>query len=293
MSRVLVLGATGTLGPHVVRALQRKADGVRVLTRDAQHARDRLPHDVDLVVGDFRDDTIIRSVAAGMDSVLLLTPHAVDMADVQLRLIRRLRRTSVRIVKISGTSSAIQPDGPDACRQHWEVEQLLAASGHPMVILRPNAFMQTVLGQITALAVRNTGKVPDALDGAGISFVDCDDIADVAAQCLLDASHDGRTYVLTGPRAVSFAEVAAMISTGTGSEVGTLPLLPADIKQSFLDRGTEEWEAEHFEEMYELFRGHGSEFVSDDVTEVAAHPARTVEDYIAANTALFRQPETT
>lgn len=288
MSTVLVLGATGTLGPHVVRALQGRADEIRVLTRDAANAR-RLPDGVEVIVGDFRDDAALHAASSGAESALLLTPHAVDMADVQLHLIRRLRRTGVRIVKISGTSSAIHPDGPDACRQHWEVEQVLAGSGQPFVILRPNAFMQTVLGQITATAVRTSGKVPDALDGAGISFVNCDDIADVAAECLLDQHHEGSTYVLTGPRAVSFREVASMISRDTGTEVGTLPRTPADVKQSFLDRGTEEWEAEHFEEMYELFRRHDSEFVSDDVEQVTGHAPGTVEDYLTTSAGLFRQ----
>ena len=47
------------------------------------------------------------------------------MADLQLRVIRELRRTGIRIVKLSGTSSAITPDGPYACREHWEVERVL------------------------------------------------------------------------------------------------------------------------------------------------------------------------
>lgn len=293
MSRVLVLGATGTLGPHVVHALRGKADHVRVLTRNGETAKAHLPADVEVAVGDFRDDATMREATAGVDAMLLLTPHAVDMADDQLHVIRRLRRSGIRIVKISGTSSAIQPDGPDACRQHWEVEQILAQSDQPFVILRPNAFMQTVLGQITPIAVGSTGMVPDALAGAGISFIDCSDIADVAAECLVDAKHEGETYVLTGPRPVSFIEVAKMISQGTGREIGIAELTPADVKRSFLERGVEEWEAEHFEEMYEMFRRHESEFVSEHVRTVAGHQPRTVEDYIAANIDLFHPASVT
>jgi uncharacterized protein YbjT (DUF2867 family) len=67
------------------------------------------------------------------------------MADLQLRIIRTLRRSGIKIVKLSGTSTAITPDGPYACREHWEIEQVLAGSDQPYVILRPNAFMQTLI----------------------------------------------------------------------------------------------------------------------------------------------------
>ena len=114
------------------------------------------------------------------------------MTDVQLRIIRALRRSGVRIVKISGTSSAINPDGPYTCRQHWEVEKILESSGQPFVVLRPNAFMQTLIGQILIPGVRATGAVANALGTSGISFIDARDVGECAAVTLLSTSGTAR-----------------------------------------------------------------------------------------------------
>jgi NAD(P)H dehydrogenase (quinone) len=276
----LLLGATGNVGPHVVTALLERGVTPRVLTRNAQRAAAILPDGCDVVAGDPADDDTVAAAASGAASVFLLTEHAHDMTDLQLRVIRALRRCGALIVKLSGTSSAINPDGPYTCRQHWEIEQVLAASGQPHAIVRPNGFMQTLIGNIMLPAVRSTGTIPNAIGTAGISLIDARDIGDVCAAVLTEADWAGRTLVLTGPRPVTFGQIAGLLSTETGKHVGTVEITPADVRQSLLARGMPEWEAEHFEEMYQLFRDGRSEFVTTDVERVLGRAPRTVEDYL-------------
>jgi NAD(P)H dehydrogenase (quinone) len=276
----LLLGATGNVGPHVVTALLERGVTPRVLTRNAQRAAAILPDGCDVVAGDPADDDTVAAAASGAASVFLLTEHAHDMTDLQLRVIRALRRSGALIVKLSGTSSAINPDGPYTCRQHWEIEQVLAASGQPHAIVRPNGFMQTLIGNIMLPAVRSTGTIPNAIGTAGISLIDARDIGDVCAAVLTEADWAGRTLVLTGPRSVTFGQIAGLLSTETGKHVGTVEITPADVRQSLLARGMPEWEAEHFEEMYQLFRDGRSEFVTTDVERVLGRAPRTVEDYL-------------
>lgn len=277
---VLLVGATGNVGPHVVRALVERDVESRILTHDAARAATVLPAGVELREGDPGDDETILAAAQGVESIFLLTPHDHGMTDVQLRIIRALRRTDARIVKLSGTSSAINPDGPYTCRQHWEVEQILAVSGRPWSVVRPNAYMQTLIGNIMAPAIRATGKIPNAVGTAGISFVDARDVGAVCAAMLVDSKQDGETLVLTGPRSVTYAEIAAVISADSGQPVETLEITPADVRRSLLGRGMAEWEAGHFEEMYQVFRDGESEFVTDDVERVLGRPPRTVEAYL-------------
>jgi NAD(P)H dehydrogenase (quinone) len=113
---VLVVGATGTVGPHVVRPLAGRQVPVRVLARDAARARALLPADTDIRGGDPGSDDDLLATAEGAASLFLLASHDHQMADLQLRIIRTLRRTGIRIVKLSGTSSAISPDGPQAAQ---------------------------------------------------------------------------------------------------------------------------------------------------------------------------------
>ena len=287
---VAVIGATGTVGPFAVASLLARGADVHVLSRDADRAKSVLAPGPQITPVDIGDHNQIIAACAGAASLLLLTSHAHDMADLQLRIIRALRRTGIKIVKISGTSSAVNPDGPYALRQHWETETILQASGQPFVTLRPNAFMQTLIGQIMLPAVRAAGAVPNAIGGAGISFIDARDVGDCAATVLTTDAWDGQTLVLTGPRAVTYAEIAATIGRLTGQQVAVSDITPADVRATLAAGGTPRWEAEHFEEMYEMFRRGESEFVSGDVERVTGHPPRTVEAYLAETLAESRRP---
>lgn len=290
---VLVLGATGTLGPQVVSAFRAKGVTPRVFTRDAARADGRWGSDVEVAEGDFDDESTVRHALAGVEAMLLLTPHARDMAEVQLRIVRLTRRSAIRVVKISGTASAITPAGPEAGRQHWEVERVLDGSGQPFVILRPNAFMQSLLGGMVAAAVRATGTVPNAIGDAGISFVDCADVGRVAAEALTGDGHLGKTYVLTGPAPITLRDVAVRIGAARGRDVPVVEVTPAEVRRTLLTRGFDEWEAGHFEEMYQLFRDHRSEFVSDDVLHVTGARPRSVGEFLEGHAALFDPSEGT
>lgn len=223
---------------------------------------------------------VVEDAAEGMDSIFLLSPHSFEMADLQLGVIRAVRRRDIRIVKLSGTSSAITPDGPHACRQHWEVERVLADSGQPYVILRPNSFMQVLIGRLMLPALEATGTVTNPIGEAGISLVDARDVGAVAARVLTDHRWDGQTLLLTGPRAVTYAEVATWVSDRLGKPIRVVDVTSAEVRAGLVARGTEEWEADHFAEMYDLFSAGESEFVTDTVEQVTQRPARTVEAFL-------------
>lgn len=285
---VLVLGATGTVGPHVVSALRAQALPTRVLTRDAANARAVLGDDIEAVEGDIAGEADLHAALDDVESVFMLTPHSFDATGLQLRIIRALRRTGVRIVKLSGTSAAIRPDGPHACRQHWEVEQVLAGSGQPHVVLRPNAFMQTLINRIMLPAIEATGKLPNPLGASGISMIDGRDIGEVAAAVLTSDRWDGDTLVLTGPRAVTYPEIAKLIGNVRGEPISTMETTPDDVRRSLLERGVEEWEASHFQEMYQLFRNGESAYVTLVVDEILGRPAGTIEDYVTREAGALR-----
>ena len=277
---VLVLGATGNVGPHVVSELTALSESPRVLVRDAVRARTMLGEHVDVVAGDVTDPSVLASAIDGVDSVFLLSPHSFAMADLQLGVIRGLRRTGIRIVKLSGTSSAITPDGPYACREHWEIERVLQDSGQPFVILRPNSFMQVLVGQLMMPALRATGTVVNPVGPAGISLIDARDVGAVAARVLTRHDWDGQTLALTGPRPVGYAELAHLVSARTGAPATVVDVTLNQVRASLIGRGMADWEADHFREMYELFKAGESEFVTDTVREVTGAGPRTIEGFL-------------
>jgi uncharacterized protein YbjT (DUF2867 family) len=141
--------------------------------------------------------------------------------------------------------------------------------------------MQVLVGQIMVGALTASGRIPNALADHGISLVDARDVGAVAARVLQDDRWDGQTLVLTGPRAVTYREIADVVSGIRGEIAEVAEVTPADVRASLVARGLEDWEADHFEEMYQLFRDGKSEFVTDTVQEVTGSAPRTIEAYLA------------
>jgi uncharacterized protein YbjT (DUF2867 family) len=283
---VFVTGATGRLGPHVIASLVARGERVRALVRDPGKARALLPADAELVQGDFAAIPTIEAELAAADTMLLLTPHGPDMAAVQNTLIDLAARAGTRVVKVSGTSAGIRPDGPDACRQHFDAEQHLADSGVPWAVVRPNGFMQTLIVAMAA-TVRERGLIANPLGTAGISLVDCADVGAATAAVLTDPRHDGRHHVLTGPAGPTYAEIAAVITEETGVDVKVLDVTPEQAGDAARARGLSDWEAGHLTEMLAMFRTGASEYVTTDVDELTGRRPRSVRDFVRDHRHLF------
>jgi uncharacterized protein YbjT (DUF2867 family) len=283
---VFVTGATGKLGPHVVASLVARGERVRALVRNPEKARALLPPQAELVHGDFATTSTITAELARADAMLLLTPHGPEMATVQKRLIDLAARAGTRVVKVSGTSAGIRPDGPDACRQHFDTEQHLADSGVPWAVVRPNGFMQTLIVAMAA-TVRERGLIANPLGTAGISLVDCSDIGAATAAVLTEPRHDGGHHVLTGPTAPTYAKIAALITDETGADVKVLDVTPEQAGEAARARGLSDWEAGHLTEMLAMFRTGASEYVTTDVEELTGRPPRSVRDFVRDHRHLF------
>jgi uncharacterized protein YbjT (DUF2867 family) len=283
---VFVTGATGKLGPHVVASLLARGVPVRALVRDPGRAATVLPEETHLVPGDFTAEATITAELHRADAMLLLTPHGPDMASVQQRLIDLAARSGTRVVKVSGTSAGIRPDGPDACRQHFATEQYLAGSGVPWSVVRPNGFMQTLIVAMAG-SVRERGMIANPLGTAGISLVDCADVGAATAAVLTDPRHDGLHHVLTGPAAPTYAEIAAVITEETGVEVKVLDVTPEQAGDAARARGLSDWEAGHLTEMLAMFATGASENVTPDVAGLTGHSPRSVRDFVRDHHSLF------
>ena len=283
--KVLVTGATGRLGPHVVRAAGERGAHVRALTRDTARARTVLGDDVPLLHGDAA--SLTEASLAAVDTVVLLTPHGPNMAEIQRGVVDVAAATGTRVVKISGTSTGIRPDGPDACRQHWQIEEHLKDSGLPFVVVRPNGFMQTLLAGLAG-TVREQGVVVNPLGSAGISLIDCADAGAATAAAVCDNTHDGANLVLTGPSAPTYADMAEQVGRGLGVDVPVVDVTPEAAAQAAQRKGLSAWEAEHLAEMLTLFASGASEYVTDDVERLTGRPPTSTGDWIARNAALFR-----
>ena len=283
---ILVTGATGTTGREVVGELQRLgAAGVRALVRDPARASVIREAGFETAEGDFDRPETLGAALEGVERALLLTPPSPQTFEQQRAFIEAARRAGVRhVVKFSAIGAdASAPEGFG--KWHGQSEDLLRSSGLAWTMLQPNFFMQNLLGQAQQIAA--TGAIHQPVGDARASFIDARDIASVAARTLTEEGHEGQTYVLTGPEALSYAEVAAKLSEATGREIKYVPISPEQFRAGALGAGLPEWLVSALEQLNELFASGRAAEVSDDVPRVGGKEPTTFEQFARDHAAAF------
>ncbi|PSK99984.1 uncharacterized protein YbjT (DUF2867 family) [Murinocardiopsis flavida] len=277
---VLVTGATGTIGSALVPALQARGATVRAMTRDPDR---RIPG-VENAVADLQDPASVAAALDGVDAAFLNSPSAADAAALQIRFADLARAAGVgRLVLLS--QYAARTDSPVRfLRWHAEVEAHVRRTGVDHTVLRPNLYMQALLAFAGTIA---QGWFAAPIGAAAVSAVDTRDIADAAAAVLTGAGHTGRTYTLTGPRAVSHDEIAQALSAAIGHGV-TFKGAPADQFAAALTGMVPAWQIDGLIEDYAHYdRGEAAE-VHASVADLTGRPARDIADFARDYAAAFR-----
>jgi len=220
-SMILVTGAAGLNGSAIVREFSRNGVAVRALVRDRSRAvaLTELPH-VELVEGDMARAETLSRVLEGIDRALMISSTNPHMLQTQRRFVDACRAAGVaHVVKFSGKESGIGFDANNFrfTQMHEEAERYLEQSGLSWTHLRPSQFMQVYLREAPTIAGKGLLQLP--LDDVTLSPVDIEDIAKIAFALLTQGGHRGRAFEITGPQALSMAEIAATISEATGEPV--------------------------------------------------------------------------
>jgi uncharacterized protein YbjT (DUF2867 family) len=259
---VLVLNGSDTLGREVVRSLTARGAQVTVFDGDLTNAEE------------------VRAAVSNCSAVFLATPSSPDQVACQNIAVDAATDVGAKVVKLSEWGPAVRADSPvPAARRHWITQQYILKRRIPYTFLQPNRLAQSIVDQY-ADQVRSAGRLGLPAGYRGVSMVDARDVAEVAACSLLDPAHDGHTYVLTGPSAPTFAEVAQALSEMTGREIGYEDLTEDRFAERAAAAGWAQWEIDNVLETFRLYRDGAGELVTDDVQRVTGRPARTLTDVL-------------
>lgn len=281
---ILVTGATGTNGREVLRALAAKGVAVRAMMRSIDHDG-QMPDDVVPVQGDFDDEASLTNALVGVDRAFLLTPSTERAEKQQLRFVDIARRVGVRhIVKLS--QFAADARSPVRfLRYHAAVEAAIRASGMDWTFLRPNLFMQGML-QFAGL-IRDKGMIAAPIGDAPVSVVDVRDNAAVAAAALTGEGHAGQVYTLTGPEALTHAEIAEKLSAATGRTVAFVDASADDMRHAMAATGMPEWQVEGLIEDYAHYHRGEAAVIASGVRDVTGKDPRAFDAFARDNAAAF------
>ena len=290
---VLVTGATGTVGRHLLPILVDRGVPVRALVRNVERAR-RLFTDLDaeLVVGDFSQPASLADAARDCERIFLLTTDHPRQIEFEKNVLTVARRAGVcRIVKLSSSDA-----GPDArfswARNHTTIESLIRQSGLGFSFVRSHYFMQNFF---KLLHIRDTDRQIELRVPGGkerIGAIDAFDIASVAAALLEKETSTDSHHILTGPANVSFDEVAEAFSAAVDRRVSYVELRESEFIAESLAAGQSEDTVAEIVSLYEAVRDGGLEFLTDEVEALAGRPPRSIGEFVQHNTLQLRRAVT-
>ncbi|MBE1604945.1 NmrA family NAD(P)-binding protein [Actinopolymorpha pittospori] len=277
MSRILVTGATGSVGGHVVSSLAGEGFETRALVRDPDTAS--LPDGVDVVVGDLSSPRTLEPALRGVERVYLMWPGI----PVEPRVIELIAEHAERVVYLS-TDVADLADGEQATSFHQDNERLIRSSGLSWTFVRAIDFATNTLAWADQI---RQGVVRLPYGQASRSLIHERDIADVVVQALTSARHEGARYVITGPESITQAGLAQLIGEVVGRAVRWEDLPPETAREQL----TAAWGNAAFVEArlraWESFVD-SPERVTDTVDQLLGRPARTFRSWVEEHVDAFR-----
>jgi (4-alkanoyl-5-oxo-2,5-dihydrofuran-3-yl)methyl phosphate reductase len=281
---IVVSGATGTVGRELVAELTRRQAKVRALSR---HPGDTVfPPGVDAVTADLsRPQTLVPALAGAAKVFILATGP--DRLAHEANLIAAARQAgATQLVKLSALTVADDTAADVITAWHRAAEQAVTASGLAWTILRPGAFMSNALAW--AGMIRQQGRVFAPHAHVRTAAIDPADIAAAAATVLLDDSHNGRAYPLTGPEPISAADQARILGTALSREIGVTEIPPEAARQQMIQAGTPGPVADAvLATLAGAGRGPGARDLHT-IAELTGQPARPFRDWAIRHLAAFR-----
>lgn len=272
--KILVLGAGGNVGRHLVKALLAAGESVRAASRSGT-----AEEGAEGVVFDYADPATLAPALEGVDRAYLMLPagYTESMA-LLLPVVKAMAQRKVKIV----FQSAMGVDADDTI-PYRQVELAVQAAGVPYVILRPNWFADNFHTYWKAGIDQGRIAVPAAQGQS--SFIDVRDIADCAAAALTSSRFDGQAFNLTGPQAWGYAEAAALLTEQLGKPVAYSPVDDATFVGILTGAGVPSDYAHFLAAIFYPVREGWTAQVSDAVSRLTGHAPRTLHTYVQDNRA--------
>ena len=284
---ILVTGATGLNGKELLRVLSASGVAVRALVRNPAKAEAiaALPN-VDVVQGDMAHPETLAAGLRGVDRAMLISSSDPMMLDVQTNFIDAAKQAGVKhVVKLSG----IMPELDSAfrfARMHGEIEKRLEASGMAFTHLRAGEFMPAYFRQVPNITAKGAMFLP--MEDARIASIDVGDIAEIAAKVLTGSGHEGKTYPLTGPQALTMTEVAEKLSAATGNTIRYVNVPPEAARQAQIAAGMPPYLADALFELFAERRNGKEAKVWPDAERLLDRRPTSFDEFAKRNAAVFR-----
>jgi uncharacterized protein YbjT (DUF2867 family) len=271
---IAVFGATGQTGSEVTRQLVAKGVPTRVLVRNLQKAKTLAGLGVEIVPADLEQPETLEAALRGAERAYFTTSGEATL--LSPGFYGAAKRAGVKhIVRTSGSFMVREPHGIRFDEWHHQAELNLERSGLVWTHLRPSYFMQNLVFQGAS------GRLALPFADRPVNLVDVRDIAAVATTALIGNGHEGQTYEITGPEALTFFEVAERLTAASGRTFTYTPVSEAEFAQMLTARRLPASVAADLAKEYTLIgAGHPAfAIVKDTVPRLTGQSARSMDQF--------------
>jgi uncharacterized protein YbjT (DUF2867 family) len=286
---ILVTGASGNIGSEIVKQLLGVAPAFSI--KAAVHSRQNVKNVKDgdrvkVIPIDCNELDTLREALKDVDKLFLLTPDVPNAPDLASNAVSEAKKVGIRhIVKQSVMGADLEAD-VGTMRLHRQVEEIIEQSGIPFTFLRPNEFMQNFIN-FHSPSIKGTNAFYIPLEDAKVSLVDVRDIAAIAVESLIDEDkHKNKTYLITGPEALSYHQVAEILSNTTGRKIDYVNISDVEARAAMKEIGMSDWLINTVSELSDYFRKGKASEISSAVEEVTGNKpisfSQFANDYVDA-----------
>ena len=275
---ILVTGAGGKTGKAIIKALSREEGICAFVRRQEQSSVMKSLGAEKVIVGDLREETAIRSAMQGVRAVYHVCPNmSPDEAVIGKLVIEEAKRAGVEHFVYH---SVLHPQ-TEKMNHHWQklrVEETLFESGIPFTILQPAPYLQNLLTSWKSIVEEGVLRVPYSVH-AKFSFLDLDDLAEVAKIVLTESGHVNAIYELAGTEPTSHAEVAEVFGRVFGREVRAEKQEIGDWRLRV--GGSSEYALENLARMFEYYDRWGLAGNPNVLTWVLKREPTSLESFVS------------
>ncbi len=276
--QILITGATGNIGTELSKQLAQQNVPFRAMVRSAEDAKKLNTFEgIEIVEGDFNDLPSLEKALQGIERAFLLTNSSEKAESLQSNFVEAAQRAGLpHLVKLSQWQADLHSP-VRFLRYHAAIEDKVRQSGMAYTFLRPNLFMQGLLG--FRQSIIEQGKFFAAVGDAKISTIDIRDIAAVAVAALTGKGHQNKTYPLTGPEALTHQQMADGLAKAMHQSVQFVDVSPEDMLGALLSAGFPDWQAQGLIEDYAHYARGEAATVTSDVATVTGHAPHSFERF--------------
>ncbi len=283
---ILILGASGTVGSEIVRQLKAAGVPFKAGYRSEEQVRAAAANGIEGVLADYAQPETLDAAFAGIDRLFLLGAGGGDQTQLEINAVNAAKRAGVRhLVKLSVWGA--EGEAFSFAKIHRPVERAIEQSGLAWTFIRPNGFMQNVANYY-AQSIRTQGAFYGSAGDARISHVDVRDIAAVVVKVLTTPGHEGKTYTLSGPEALTYGEIAKKVGDARGSAVSYVNLEPQQLRGGMIAAGIPDDYADLLLDLNRYYaEGHAAK-VTSDVKQVTGRDPISFDQWANENAASLK-----